>query len=214
MQKPANRALQICNGLCPGSVWKFDLISSETARKINATLTIDAIVNAELVSIDNESAKDQSGANLQSLLVPVIKPDNTLKGIDRSGYVQFTIRFFRNGIHDGYSVLTNLSGLRLSVYDIEGNDAGNINSGNSGSWFRESAFLHKPASDNPALLLDQATEISNAGFAEAGENWVGGIGALCERNDISGCSQSTIAGQFETPQYGVSFRIGYNYNAG
>jgi len=141
------------DGLCPGSVWRFADIAS--GRVINATVTIDAIVNAKLKKLDDDTSVDQFGNSAESLFTPTITSDINLNGTDRKGYVEFTIRFFREAVGDGYLSTTNLTNLKVLNYDIDGSNAG-----------------------------------------------------------VSQYSQLAMAAQFSKPQSTLTFRIGYDYNAG
>ena len=202
------------DGSCEGSIWHFANITNSTGNIINATVTIEAVKNALLENIDDDGAMDQSGVSAQSLFIPLIKPDVNLNGTDRKGYVQFTIRFFKGNAGDGYSMLTNLSYLNMISYDIDGNDAGNFSTGAAGSWYRESMYIKETSAGNPTVKLDQSTALASVNFIESANQWVGSMASLCESTGISKCSQSTMANLFSNPQHTISFRLGYDYNAG
>jgi hypothetical protein len=202
------------DGLCPGSVWRFPSFTIAGGQTINATVTIDAISNAVLESIDDDAVTDQNNINKSSLLAPHIKSDIPLNGADRKGYVQFTVRFFRAKTGDGYSLLINLSGLNIFQYDIDGNSAGGINTGNPGSWYRETTHIKSKTTGNLQTIFDQATELTANEYADGTDQWKGGMSSVCERTGLSGCNQTAMAAKFSDLQYSVSFRLGYNYNAG
>lgn len=202
------------DGTCEGSVWHFANITNSAGNIINATVTIEAVKNAQLENIDDDGTVDQSGASAQSLFAPSIKPDLNLNGTDRKGYVQFTIRFFKGGVGDGYSMLTNLSYLNMMSYDIDGNDAGNISTGTSGSWYRESIYIKEMSAGNPSVKLDQSTVLAAGNFMESANQWLGSQSSLCESPGLSKCSQFSMGSLFANPQHSISFRLGYNYNAG
>jgi hypothetical protein len=134
--------------------------------------------------------------------------------VDRKGYVQFTVRFFSANIGDGYSLLLNLANLSVYQYDVDGDNAGNINIGNNGSWFRETAVLKFKDVANPSILLDQQTELNTIEFMEGADKWVGSMSALCGKTGLSGCAQNISAAKFTKPQYSITLRLGYDYNAG
>jgi hypothetical protein len=202
------------DGLCAGSVWRFPEITTYGGGRINATITIDAAVNARLEMIDDDDVTDAEGVVKTSLLAPRIKPDIALGGTDRNGYVQFTIRFFAGGVGDGYSLLLNLANLSVYNYDIDGNTAGDINIGGNGSWYRETSLVKYKETDNPIIQFDPVTELNIAEVNAGGDKWMGSISGICEKPGLSGCAQNTAAARFSKPQYSVSFRIGYDYNAG
>ena len=202
------------DGFCAGAVWRFQAINLAGNSSINATVTIDAVVNAKLEAIDDDAAADLNGSINSSLFAPAIKPDIALNGTDRKGYVQFTVRFFLASVGDGYSLLLNLANLSVYQYDLDGNNAGNNNIGNNGSWFRETGYLKLKEIDNPKVQFDAATEISAASYTSGAEQWIGGISSSCNKAGLTLCGQNTIAGSFSKPQYTVSFRLGYDYNAG
>ena len=149
------------DGSCAGSVWRFPAITITGGGVINATVTIDELVNARLNKIDDDGATDNNGDLKTSLLAPRISPDIPLNGVDRKGHVQFTVRFFAANIGDGYSLLLNLANLSVYQYDVDGDNAGNINIGNNGSWFRETACLKFKDAANPSIQLDKQTELKS-----------------------------------------------------
>ncbi len=202
------------DGTCAGSVWRFADITNSIGTEINATITIDEVINAQLEKIDDDGAKDQSGISVQSFFSPILRSDIQLNGNDRKGYIQFTLRFFKAGIGDGYSLLTNLSYLSVLNYDIDGSNAGNINTGTTGSWYRENVYLKELSAGNPSINLDQSTELNLVNYTDASDKWLGSMSSLCDRSGISKCSQLAMASRFANPQYSVSFRLGYDYNAG
>lgn len=202
------------DGLCAGAVWRFPAITISGSAPINATVTIDGLVNTKLEKIDDDAAADLNSEVMTSLFAPRIKPDISLNGIDRKGYVQFTVRFFLGNVGDGYSLLLNLSNLSVYEYDLDGNNGGNINIGNNGSWFRETGSLKLKETNNPQIQFDAATELSTNNFNDGTDQWVGSMGGLCNKAGLSICGQNTMAGKFSKPQYAVTFRLGYDYNAG
>ena len=198
------------DGLCGGSVWRFAGITVSGNTSINATVTIDAIVNAKLTSVDDDAVMDVNGTGKSSLFAPAIKPDMVLNGGDRKGYVQFTVRFFLASVGDGYSLLLNLANLSVFQYDIDGSNAGIIN----GSWFKETGHIKLKEADNPKLQFDNTTELSATNYTDGGGHWIGGMSTGCDKEGLTVCGQNTIASSYSKPQYAVSFRLGYEYNAG
>jgi hypothetical protein len=201
------------DGSCAGSVWRFPAITN-LGGVINATVIIDEVLNARLDKIDDDAAMDNIGVSKNSLLAPRISPDIPLNGVDRKGYVQFTVRFFSANIGDGYSLLLNLANLSVYQYDVDGDNAGNINTGNNGSWFRETASIKSKDATNPSMQLDQQTELNTVEFMEGADKWVGSMGAMCSKTGLSGCAQNLSAARFTKPQYSITLRLGYDYNAG
>jgi Secretion system C-terminal sorting domain len=201
------------DGSCAGSVWRFPAITT-MGGVINATVTIDEILNARLDKMDDDAAIDNNGVSKISLLAPRISPDIPLNGIDRKGHIQFTVRFFSANIGDGYSLLVNLSNLSVYQFDVDGDNAGNVNIGNNGSWFRETASLKSKEASNPSVQLDQQTELNSVEFMEGADKWVGSMSAMCSKAGLSGCAQNLSAARFTKPQYSITLRLGYDYNAG
>jgi len=202
------------DGSCAGSIWRFADITNSTGKIINATVTIDAVENARLEKIDDDGTIDQSGDLVESLFSPSIKSDINLNGTDRKGFVQFTIRFYKAGIANGYSLLTNLTYLNMLSYDVDGNDAGNISAGTTGSWYRENIYFKKLSVGNPSIKFDEATTIGAANFAESIDQWIGGQGSQCHGPGMSKCNQYVMGSVFTNAQHSISFRLGYDYNAG
>jgi hypothetical protein len=202
------------DGLCPGSVWRFPAINTLGGLVINATATIDAINNAKLQKIDDDAATDLNGNAKTSLLSPSITPDVSLNGVDRKGYVQFTVRFFSAEVGDGYSLLINLANLSVYQYDVDGDNAGNVNIGNSGSWYRETSSIKFREAANPSTEFDQSTELISTDLTDGNDRWVGSISSLCGKNGLSQCPQNLAASRFSKPQYSITMRLGYDYNAG
>lgn len=202
------------DGLCAGSLWRFADITNSVGKVINATITIDEVMNARLEKIDDDAAIDQLGTSVESFFSPTIRSDINLNGSDRKGYVQFTLRFFKADAGEGYSLLTNLSYLCVLNYDIDGSNAGNINMGTAGSWYRENVYLKEISTGNPSVNLDQATELNPVNYTDVSDKWLGSMSSLCERSGMSKCSQLAMAGRFANPQHSVSLRLGYDYNAG
>src|SRR5690606_21613684 len=137
------------------AVWRFRNMASVGGVTINCEITVDAISNATLVALDDDAAVDQAGVSISRFFAPRISPDQNLNGSNRRGYVQFTMRFYRNpsgtnnNSNTDFSQAVSLSNLNYVHYDIDGGDAGNVNSGTAGSWFRETGTAIKVSPANP-----------------------------------------------------------------
>ena len=210
----------IGNNLGTNAIWRFRNMATVGAVTINVEVTIDAISNAILHSIDDDLAVDQAGVSIASFFAPRIGPDANLNGTDKRGYVQFTMKFYRNstGINNNtnadFGTSVSLANLNYVHYDIDGNDAGNVNSGTAGSWFRETGVAQKVSSNNPAVLSNSLTNLTRYNYTDATMNWVGFAGTTCERSGVSRCAEVATSFSYANSQPSMTVRMGYDYNAG
>ncbi len=208
------------NHLGMKAVWRYRNMASAGGVTVNVEVTIDTIANATLVSIDDDAATDHGGVSIAQFFAPRISPDQNLNGTNRRGFVQFAMKFYRNsnGVNTGtdadFGVAVSLANLNIVHYDIDGGNAGNINTGTAGSWFRETGTAQKVSATNPVVLANSVTELVSYDYADAGSNWTGFAGSVYERDGVSRCAQTTSSFSYAGTQPGTTFRMGYDYNAG
>jgi hypothetical protein len=208
------------NNLAAGAVWRYRNIATVGGVTINCEVTIDEIYRATLNSIDDDGAVDQANASIASFFAPRISPDQNLNGTDRNGYVQFTMTFFRNAsgvnnnTNDDFAQAVSLSNINYVHYDIDGNDASNVTRGTAGSWFRETGVARRINNNNPVVLANSPTDLVAYGYTAGSASWTGFAGTTCERDGVSRCAQVASSFSFTGALPGISFRMGYDYNAG
>lgn len=205
-----------------GAIWRYRNFASVGGVTVNMEVTIDDISNATLESIDDDAADDQAGNSIGSFFSPRIGPDVNLNGTNRRGYVQFTMRFYRNstGVNNNsnadFANTVNLSNINYVHYDIDGNDAGNVNQATTaGSWFRETGMAKRISVSNPQVLANSATDLVAYNYTDpVSTSWTGYAGGVCERDGVSKCAQVAASFAFAGSLPSITFRMGYDYNAG
>jgi hypothetical protein len=208
------------NHLGVNAVWRYRTMATVGSVTVNVEVTVDAISNAVLENIDDDAAVDQAGVSIINFFAPRISPDANLNGTDRRGYVQFSMKFYKNaaGTNNNtdadFATPISLLNLNYVHYDIDGSNAGNVNSGTAGSWFRETGVAKKVSTGNPVVLANAVTELSAYGYTDASINWTGFAGSIFERTGVSRCAQVASAFSFAAAQPGITVRMGYDYNAG
>jgi hypothetical protein len=203
------------NHLGAGAVWRFANVANINGQQINATVTVDTVYQAELVTLDDDNALDENGnPTLADLLAPNIRPDQTLTTTDRRGYVQFTIRFYNhvdNPVSDNDFVTpASLLGINYTHYDIDGVANNNTN----GYQFRETGLV-----ENIAQLLTVSananTELVPYSYSTGTKNWKGYAGSTCNRNNTSRCAEVVASFKYNSvnnPLSSVTVRMGYDYH--
>lgn len=208
------------NNLGVNAVWRYRNMASVGGVTVNSEITIDAISNATLVAFDDDQATDQAGVSIANFFAPRISPDQNLTSSNRRGYVQFTMRFFRNptGVNNNtstdFSQAVSLANINYVHYDIDGGDAGNVNTGTAGSWFRETGTAIQLTPTNPVVLSNAVTELASYNYTDAGSNWTGFAGSIYERDGVSRCAQVASSFSYSNSQPSITVRMGYDYNAG
>lgn len=211
--------------LTPGAIWRFRNMAVVNSVTVNAEITVDGIFQANLDAVDDNSAVDQSNASIASWFAPRIGPDQNLNGTNRRGYVQFTIAFYKNASGSNnnsdadFANSVNLLNINYVHYDVDGNDANNANPGGAGqtagSWFRETGVAKRISATNPAVLANATTEMVSYSYADAGSTtWAGFVGTVCERDNLTRCSQVASSFSYLGALASITFRLGYDYNAG
>jgi hypothetical protein len=209
------------NNLAAGAIWRFRNMAVVNGVTINAEVSVDAIFQATLEDIDDDDAVDQANVSIASFFAPRISPDQNLNGVNRGGYVQFTMTFFRNstGINNNtnadFANTVSLSNINYVHYDIDGNSADNVNTGTAGSWFRETGVARRLSGANPQILADAATELSPYNYSDpVSTNWAGFAGSVCDRDGVSRCAQIASSFSYLGSFPSMTFRMGYDYNGG
>jgi hypothetical protein len=190
------------NGLSVGSVWRYSNVSIIGTDVINATITVDACYRAVLAEFDADAATDENdNQTLQAFFAPRIAPDQTLGTANRNGYIQFVIRFWKNG----WTIPAILNGINYSHYDIDGVH------GNQGYWFRETGMIKQVPAGGVIVSANSPTELTSYGCISGTDNWIGFAGTICNRNNFSRYAQ--VAANFKYPimQSSVTIRMGYDY---
>ena len=130
------------------------------------------------------------------------------------------MKFFKNstGVNNGtnadFANEIKLNNLNYVHYDIDGSDAGNVNTGTAGTWFRETGTAQKISPNNPVVLANSITELVAYDYTDAGADWTGFAGSVYERDGVSRCAQTTSSFSYSGSQSTITFRMGYDYNAG
>jgi hypothetical protein len=209
------------NHLGEGAIWRYRNFATVGGVTVNMEVTIDDISNATLESIDDDAADDQAGNSIGSFFSPRIGPDVNLNGTNRRGYVQFTMKFYKNSTgtnnnsNSDFANTVNLSNINYVHYDIDGNDAGNVASGTAGSWFRETGMAQRVSVSNPQVLANSATDLIAYNYTDpVATSWTGYAGGICERDGVSRCAQVASSFSFSGSLPSITFRMGYDYNAG
>lgn len=202
------------------AVWRYRNMGTVGTVTVNVEVTVDALSNAVLENIDDDAALDQAGVSIAKFFAPRIRPDQNLNGTNRRGYVQFTMRFYKNstGTNNGtdadFATSVSLANLNYVHYDIDGSDAGNVNSGTAGSWFRETGTAKQVSLTNPMVVANSVTELTSYNYTDAGSDWTGFAGSIYERSGVARCAQVASAFSYSGSQPSITFRMGYDYNAG
>lgn len=210
------------NNLGPGAVWRFRNFAVVDGVTVNCEIRIDEVVQASIVSFDNDAAVDQTGSSLADLFAPEIRPDVNLNGTDRNGYVQFTMSFYKNSTgtnnntSSDFATAVSLSNINYVHYDIDGNDAGNVSRGTPGSWFRETGAAKRITNANPIVMANYPSELTVYNYSDAisSTDWAGFAGTVCDRDGVSKCAQIASSFSYNGAYPSITFRMGYDYNAG
>jgi hypothetical protein len=199
--------------LSVGAKYKFNNVTTVSAINYDAIVTIDAIVNATLSgaqnpSIDDDNAANETGTNgtQSALFAPRIAPDQTLSCTDRTGYVEFTVRFYLHysGNAAPTTAAVSLNNLNFLHFDMDGGTQGN------NGYFREIGYVKVIAAGNPTNYGGANTELSSPGNVGG---WLFTRGSTTERDGVSRCAEVIEKTIYTGSQSSVSFRMGYEYKA-
>lgn len=216
---------QLCGGTSnsAGSVYRYKNVGNVNGTQINATITVDIIFQAVLDNIDDD-ASDDPAVNIEFFAPRIGTDAATLTTTDRRGYVQFTIRFYteaaplNTGFHTGagaaaannadFTTTIPLSNLNMIHYDNDGNEAGD---GAGGAWFRETGTVLRNSVPNISVVAAGVTELQPYNYTDGTNNFSGFAGSVCERDNVSRCTQVAEYYRFNTAANQITFRLGYDY---
>ena len=207
-------AVQIAGTGAPltvGAKYKFN--NAIPSLNLDAVISIDAIVNATMAGaaspgIDDDGAADESGsASSQiALFAPRIAPNQMLSCSNKSGYVEFTVKFYAH--YSGNAMPTNgteiaVSNLNFLHFDMDGSMQG------SDGWFKEIGY----AKINGADPVNYGAAASELFSSNNNSGWLLTTGSTNERNGVSRCSEVIEKSVYFFPQSSITFRMGYDYRA-
>jgi Secretion system C-terminal sorting domain len=208
--------------LTVGAVYRYKNVGTASGVQINATVTINAIFQAVLNNIDDDASADPT-VNIEFFAPRIGTDAGSLTTTDRRGYVQFTVRFFVEaapllaGFHTGGGSAANnnadfnnpvsLSNLNLIHYDNDGNTAGTGGTG----WFRETGVVQDNTPGNVSVIAAGTTELRSYTYNDGVNKFSGFAGSVCERNNVSRCTQVAEYYRFNVATNQITFRLGYDY---
>ena len=204
-------AIQISGTGSPLAVGaKYKFTNAIPTLNLDAVVSIDAIVNATLPGtiIDDDGVSDETciAASQSSLFSPRIAPDQTLTCNNRSGYVEFSIKFYTH--YNGNNLPSPgtemaVANLNFLNFDMDGFSVG------SNGWFKETGYVKTNLTD-PANYSSSATELTDGGNING---WLLTYGSASERTGIARCTQVIEKSVYFKPLTTISFRLGYDYKA-
>ena len=210
------------NHLGAGAIWRYRNMATVSGVTINVEVTIDETYLTSLVNIDDDAAKDQNNGSMATYFCPKIAPSENLNGVnggDSRGYVQFTMKFYKNSTGSNqnnandFATEVTLANLNYVHYDIDGFSTGN-NVGLPGKWFRETGLAKKVGANNPQVLANSVTDMSAYSYTDDGSDWTGYAGGVCEKDGVSKCAQNVAAFKYNGAFKSITFRMGYDFNPG
>lgn len=208
-----NRQLFSGTNNAVGSVYRYKNVGNVSGTQINATVTVDAIFQAVLNNVDDDASSDPT-VNIE-FFAPRIGTDvASLTTTDRRGYVQFTIRFFVEAApvnatfnNNDFQTAVSLSNLNFIHYDVDGNQANTSGT----AWFRETAVIQSTNPGDISVITAGITELRSYIYSDAGSSWNGVAGSVCERDNVSRCSQVAEYYRFNGAANQLTVRLGYDY---
>jgi len=199
------------NPLTIGAKYKFS--NALPNLNLDAIISIDTIVNATMAdadgaSFDNDNAADESGtAGTQAaLFAPRIAPDQILSCTDRTGYVEFTIKFYTHFTGNNMPVSGSeiaISNLNFLTFDIDGMIAGND------GWLKKTSYV-RTNDGNPLNFSSPSSELTAGGVKDG---WILTYGSTAQRSNLSSCENVIEKTMYPDPRASISFRMGYDYKA-
>jgi len=197
--------------LTVGAKYKFS--NAVPAFNLDAIVSVDAIVNATMQgaanpSIDDDAATNEmnTAASQATLFAPRIAPDQKLSCSDRSGYVEFSIKFYTHYSGTALPVTGSeiaLQNLNFLQFDMDGFAVGN------NGWFKETGSVKMNAA-YPYNYYGATTELNVGGIALG---WLLTNGSMTDRQGIARCTELVQRSVYAEPQTGIFFRMGYDYKA-
>jgi hypothetical protein len=180
-----------------------------TPATLDAIVEVTAISNAVMEDVDDDNAtSNASGAtvNVPDWFSPRIKANvNNFACTDLRGYVEFTVTFYPHFTGTTLPTAYSVAGLNFIHYDMDGHTVG------SNGWFKEIGYEKVISANNPQLVVNNPTELTNGG-AQAG-NYNLYLGSTTERDGVSQCAEVAIIAKYSNAQSSLSFRMGYDYKA-
>ena len=207
-------AVQIAGTGAPLSVGaKYKFTNAIASLNLDAVISIDAIVNATIkgasnATIDDDGVTSETGSatEMASLFAPRIAPDQILNCTNRTGYVEFSVKFYTHYAGNGAPApgteigVANLTILNL---DIDGMTAG------TNGWLKETGAVKINGAD-PVNSFAATTEL--AGDITNG-SWLITYGSTANRNGLAKCTEVAEKSFYNDPISAISFRLGYEYKA-
>ncbi|MGF2411612.1 T9SS type A sorting domain-containing protein [Ferruginibacter sp.] len=199
------------SALTVGAKYKFN--NAIPSLNLDAVISIDAMVNATMTGASSPNIDDDNSANetnlsgsQASLFAPRIAPNQTLSCTSRSGYVEFTVKFYTHYTGNAAPAPGTeiaVSNLNFLHFDMDG-----FTQGNNG-WYKETGYV-KIIGTDPINYGAAGTELTSSGN-NAG--WLLTYGSTTERNGVARCAEVIEKTIYSQPQAAISFRMGYDYKA-
>jgi Secretion system C-terminal sorting domain len=194
-----------------GAKYKFN--NAIPSLGLDAVITIEDMVNATMTGAANANIDDDGVANETgtagahaALFAPRIAPDQVLSCSNRTGYVQFTIKFYThysgNAAPAGNAQIA-VANLNFLHFDMDGSVVGN------NGWFKEIGYAKVNGTD-PVNYGSAGTELTGTGNVGG---WMKTFGSTNERTEVSRCAEVIAKSVYSLPQTSISFRMGYDYKA-
>ncbi len=196
--------------LTVGAKYKFN--NAIPSLNLDAVISIDAMVNATMAgaaspSIDDDAAADETGtvSSQIALFAPRIAPDQVLSCNNKSGYVEFTVKFYTHYSGNTLPIPGTeiaVSNLNFLHFDMDGSMQG------SDGWFKEIGYAKVNGAD-PVNYGSAASEL----LSSDNNGWLLTMGSITERNGVSRCAEVIEKSVYFLPQSAITFRMGYDYKA-
>ncbi len=197
--------------LTVGAKYKFN--NAIPSLNLDAVVSIDATVNATMAGASSPSIDDDDAANETNtagtqiaLFAPRIAPDQVLSCTNRSGYVEFSVKFYTHYSGNAAPVPGSeiaVANLNFLHFDMDGSTQG------TGGWFKEIGYVKIIGAD-PVNYGSATTELTSSGN---NGGWLLTYGSTTERNGVSRCEEVIEKTVYSNPQSVISFRMGYDYKA-
>jgi Secretion system C-terminal sorting domain len=197
--------------LTVGAKYKFNY--AIPSLNLDAVISIDAMVNATLTGASNANIDDDNSADetnvsgsQASLFSPRIAPNQSLSCTNRTGYVEFTVKFYTHYSGNAAPVAGTemaVSNLNFLHFDMDG-----FTQGNDG-WYKEIGYVKLTGAD-PVNYGASGTELTSSGN---NGGWLLTYGSTTERSGVSRCAQVIGKSVYNGAQSAISFRMGYDYKA-
>ena len=197
--------------LTVGAKYKFD--NAIPSLSLDAVISIDAMVNATMAGAASPNIDDDGAANETNtagtqiaLFAPRIASNQTLSCTNRSGYVEFSVKFYvhyAGNAAPAAGAEIAVANLNFLHFDMDGGPQG------TDGWFKEIGYVKIIGAD-PVNYGSAATELTSSGN---NGGWLLTYGSTTERNGVSRCAEVVEKTVYINPQSVISFRMGYDYKA-